>query len=222
MALIMFWGMFGFGEMVSSISFMGDGGRGCWCACPLTAESATFKCFTLKMTASELRSSACFITPFNMKFHCFALFCFLFLSGVFFEKKIIKHLGTIWIWRGLPIFPFKRPLRNSCFQTSCASLDVTSWTLLCCLLSRQAGPVVFIWSIHQILVKVRAVIWLIMWLCGGTETPGGEVFVRSFVSHYPEGFSAAYFFCSKSPGYTSVISLLPSPPSQPRDTVGID
>lgn len=25
MALIMFWGMFGFGEMVSSISFMGDG-----------------------------------------------------------------------------------------------------------------------------------------------------------------------------------------------------
>lgn len=29
MALIMFWGMFGFGEMVSSISFMGDGGGAC-------------------------------------------------------------------------------------------------------------------------------------------------------------------------------------------------
>lgn len=29
MALIMFWGMFGFGEMVSYISFMGDeGGEG--------------------------------------------------------------------------------------------------------------------------------------------------------------------------------------------------
>ncbi|TNN77161.1 hypothetical protein EYF80_012630 [Liparis tanakae] len=33
-----------------------------------------------------------------------------------------------------------------------------------------------------------------------TQTPGGEeVFVRSFVSHYPEGFNAPYFFCSKSP-----------------------
>lgn len=150
---------------------------------------------------------------------CFVLF--YFLNGFFWEN-IIKHLGTIWIWRGLPIFPFKRPLRNSCFQTSCATLDVMRWTLLCCLLSRQTGPVVFIWSVHQILVKVRGVILLIMWLCGGTKTPGGEAFVRSFVSHYPEGFSAAYFFCSKSPGYTSVISLLPSPPSQPQDTVGID
>lgn len=56
------------------------------------------------------------------------------------------------------------------------------------------------------------------------KTPGGEVFVRSFVSHYPEGFSVAYFFCSKSPGYTSVIALLspptpqtpPAPPSPTR------
>lgn len=65
-------------------------------------------------------------------------------------------------------------------------------------------------------------ILLIMRLCCTAETPGGEVFVRSFVSHYPEGFSATYFFCSKSLGYTSVISLLPSPPSKLEDTVGID
>lgn len=220
MALIMFWGMFGFGEMVSSISFMGDGGRGCWCACPLTVESATFKCFTLNMMASEIRFAGLFYytVQYEIPQLCFVLFFFKWL----FWENIIKHLGTIWIWRELPIFPFKRPLQNSCFQTSCATLDVMNWTLLCCLLSREAGPVVFIWSIHQILVKVRGVILLIMWLCGATETPGGEVFVRSFVSHYPEGFSAAYFFCSKSPGYTSVISLLPSPPSQPQDTVGID
>lgn len=50
----------------------------------------------------------------------------------------------------------------------------------------------------------------------------GEAFVRSFVSCYPEGFCAPYFFCSKSPGYTSVISLLHSPPSQIEDTIDID
>lgn len=49
MALIMFWGMFGFGEMVSSISFMGDGGGWlCWRACLLRAESTTLKCFTVE------------------------------------------------------------------------------------------------------------------------------------------------------------------------------
>lgn len=75
---------------------------------------------------------------------------------------------------------------------------------------------------HKNSQSVCGVILLIKWLCCGAKTPGGEVFVRSFVSHYPEGFSTPYFFCSKSPGYTSVISLLLSPPSQLKDTVGID
>lgn len=87
---------------------------------------------------------------------------------------------------------------------------------------KSSGTLVGVSCIHQNSVKVCGVILLIMWLCCGAETPGGEVFVRSFVSHYPEGFSAPYFFCSKSPGYTRVISLLPSPPSQLEDTVGID
>lgn len=42
MALIMFSGMFGLGEMVSYISFMGAGGRGCWCGRLLRARLKNF------------------------------------------------------------------------------------------------------------------------------------------------------------------------------------
>lgn len=65
-------------------------------------------------------------------------------------------------------------------------------TLLHCLFFKSNGTPVSFSSIHKNSLNVCSVILLIMWLCCGAETPGGEVFVRSFVSHYPEGFSTPF------------------------------
>lgn len=222
MALIMFSGMFGFGEMVSYISFMGDGGRGCWCGCLITTGNAALKNFPFFPIRSLNYPCCLFYYPLQYEISLVCFLCF-FMPFYFWQNhKTFQHNGIL---RGLPIFALTCLLQNSCFQTSCT----THWfgeklllTLLFCLFFESNGsPVTFSYTCKD-LSNIYSVILLIMWLCCGAETPGGEVFVRSFVSHYPEGFSAPYFFCSKSPGYTSVIPLLPSPPSQLKNTVGID
>lgn len=142
----------------------------------------------------------------------------------FIFDNIIKHFSAMGFWKDcqylhwhvcseIAIFKHHVPhtdLENAHVNFIALFIFVSNGTLVSCSCT------------HKNSSNVCGVILLIMWLCCGAETPGGEVFVRSFVSHYPEGFSAPYFFCSKSPGYTSVISLLPSPPSQLKDTVGID
>ena len=218
MALIMFSGMFGFGEMVSYISFMGDGGRSCWCGCLVTAESALMKNFPLPIGFFELCLLDYFIAHRNMKFHLSALFALLCLLVV---DNIIKHSSTMGFWEDCLYF-----CRHVCSKTAISKHHMPDTDLAKAhvnfiapfICESNGTPVIFFLYSSN----VWGVIVLIMWLCCGAETPGGEFFVRSFVSHYPEGFSAPYFFCSESPGYTSVISLLLSPPSQLKDTNGID
>ncbi len=218
MALIMFSGMFGFGEMVSYISFMGDGGGGCWCGCLLTAGSATLKNFTFLVGSLNY---ACWLILLHTAIWNFTYLLCLLLYG-FYLWHNHKTFECDGILRGLPIFALTCLLQNSYFQTSCATHRFAGFSCqLYCTVYFQVK------SHSPAFIRIQWMfvcsgIMLIMWLCCGAETPGGEVFVRSFVSHYPEGFSAPYFFCSKSPGYTSVISLLPFPPSQLKDTVGID
>lgn len=87
MALIMFWGMFGFGEMVSSISFMGDGegvghvGTGGSADVRAYSELRVLHWSVLlwKTTALKLHLLACFITQLNMEFHSAAFFVFFML-----------------------------------------------------------------------------------------------------------------------------------------------
>lgn len=87
MALIMFWGMFGFGEMVSSISFMGNGGEGGAADVRAYSELRVLHWSVLlwKTTALKLHLLACFITQLNMEFHSTAFFVFFYAS----------HLGKI-------------------------------------------------------------------------------------------------------------------------------
>lgn len=217
MALIMFSGMFGFGEMVSYISFMGDGGRGCWCGCLVTAGSDALKDFTFLIGPLNY---ACWIFLLRTSIWNVTLHCLLF----FFISDTIKHFSAmgfgedcqylLWhIFSEAAIFKHHVPLTdlvNAHVNFIALFIFVSNGAPVSSSCTRKNSP------------SVCGVILLIKWLCCGAKTPGGEVFVRSFVSHYPEGFSAPYFFCSKSPGYTSVISLLPSPPSQLKDTVGID
>ena len=86
MALIMFWGMFGFGEMVSYISFMGHGGVGwgrggggffdTWAI----AGCAVLRNFTLGVF--RLRLWACFIT----------VQCELHLSAVVYNIFVLSFM----------------------------------------------------------------------------------------------------------------------------------
>lgn len=74
MALIMFSGMFGFGEMVSYISFMGDGRKGLLMWMLGYSINSTLKNF-LKNRVCELCLLAYFIS--NKRFH---LSAFLYLT----------------------------------------------------------------------------------------------------------------------------------------------
>lgn len=100
MALIMLSGMFGFGGMVSSISFIGDGGRGCWCGYPLTAEGATFQ-----------RN-----TGFKK---LFKLFLFHLLLPAAKEMSLVyysdsrNHFLARWDFRGLPVFGLTWLVQNT-------------------------------------------------------------------------------------------------------------
>lgn len=153
-----------------------------------------------------------YTVQYDISLVCFVCFFMSFISWQY--HKTFQHNGIL---RWLPIFALTFLLRNGHFLT-CAKRYLYCTVYF---LESNDTPVSFSHS-HENSSNVCSVISLIMWLCCCAKTPGGEVFVRSFVSHYPEGFCAPYFFCSKSPGYTSVISLLPSPPSQLKDTVGID
>lgn len=137
MALIMFLGMFGFGEMVSYISFMGDGGRGCWCGCLLTAGSVALKDFTFSM---GFLNYACWpILLYTVIWNSTCLPYLLFYA--FYLWQCHKTFQCDGILRGLPIFALTYLLSNSYFQTSCATHTHIRWmfmsTLLRCLFSSQ-------------------------------------------------------------------------------------
>lgn len=136
----------------------------------------------------------------------------------FISDNIIKHLSAMSFWEDCQYLHWHVCSRITIFKHHVSLNDLVKAhvnVIVLFIFMSNGTPVSFSCT-HKNSSSVCGVILLIKWLCCGTETPGGEVFVRSFVSHYPEGFSAPYFFCSKSPGYTSVISLLPSPPSQLR------
>lgn len=207
MALIMYWGMFGLGEMDSYISFGG------WVGRVLMLILAHFwKCYI----AQFLFSSSSLWIVLGRQFYYTSQYkislVFIIPSFISFTSlDNIKHTCAIQSWkqrqRCAEMILFFNHVLHSCW-----------WIDLCCLVyfkvGRQSG------KIHQESMKVCDLAHSVTFLwCRNSR---GEAFVRSFVSHHPEGFYAPYFFCSKSPGYTSVISLLHSPPSQIEDTVGID
>lgn len=196
MALIMFSGVFGFGEMVSYISFMGDGGRGCWRGCLVTAGSATLRNFTFSIGSLNYACWLILLHTTIWNFTCLALFAFY----VFYLWQYHKTLQCDGILRGLPIFALTCLLQNSYFPTSCARDrfgQCSCW--LYCSIFESNGTLVSFSCTHKNSSNVCGVILLIMWLCCGAETPGGEVFVRSFVSHYPEGFQRSIFLLQQVP-----------------------
>lgn len=87
--------------------------------------------------------------------------------------------------------PHSEPIWNACVNRF---LFYFHFFVVHCLFLSQMALFHFI---HTNLTTVCEVILLIMWLYCGAKTPGGEVFVRSFVSHYPEGFSTLFFFFLK-------------------------
>lgn len=138
--------------------------------------------------------------------------------------NIIKHWSAMGFWVDCQYLRWHVSSKIATFKHHVPQNNLVNASVNCIALFifESNGTLVSFPCTHKNSSNVCSAILLIMWLCCDAETPRGEVFVRSFVSHYPEGLNAPYFFCSKSPGYTSVISLLPSPPSQQKDTVGID
>lgn len=152
--------------------------------------------------------------------------CFVCFFMSFICVNIIKHFSVMGFWEDCQYLRWHVCSKVATFQhhvphTDLVNAHVNFYRTVYFPRVKWHSGKLLLYS-YEFIKCMRCVILLIMWLCCGAETPGGEVFVRSFVSHYPEGFSAPYFFCSESPGYTSVISLLPSPPSRLKDTVGID
>lgn len=139
----------------------------------------------------------------NMKFHLSS--SFLFYISYFFTQY--KTYGCNTVLKALAISRVRSKITYF-FSDSFYH---------CCVVEYKLG-----WSekIHQESMKVCDLAHCVTFLW--CRNSGGEAFVRSFVSRYPQGFCAPYFFRSESPGYTSVISLLHSPPSQLEDTIGID
>lgn len=211
MALIMFWGMFGFGEMVSSISFMGGGGGWlCWRACLLRAE---------RTTDLKLHLLACFITQLNMEFHSAAFFWFFlcFLFGV----NIIKTFQQNRTFRGLRILClYVFPLKNSRSWVHCKPLDAINWSLLCCLFSKQSRPVVFVSRTHQAAVKVAARPPLIMWLCHGTKNSRRRSLCQEFCFSLPRGLQRCIFLLQQVPRlyqcYHFIATSYPATPTTRR------
>lgn len=153
-----------------------------------------------------------------------SLVCFVCFFMSFFCDNIIKHFSAMGFWEVCQYLRWHVCSKTAIFRHHVPHTDLvnTHVNFIASFVFESNGAPVSFSCVCKNSLNVCDVILLIIWLCCGAETPGGEVFVRSFVSHYPEGFTAPYFFCSKSPGCTSVISLLPSPPSQLKDTVGID
>lgn len=205
MALIMYWGMFGFGEMDSYISFTARR-RGRWCWYPLTSESATFHNFFFQIEVYEL----CQLDRFTIHHNIKLLSSFLFL-------KNICNISTWYKIHWYNTVLKARAILHVCSKITSFFSCSLWWICYRCVVYFKVG---WCGKSHQESMKVCDLAHCVTFLwCRNSR---GEAFVRSFVSCYPEGFCAPYFFCSKSPGYTSVISLLHSPPSQIEDTVGID
>lgn len=181
-------------------------------------------------------SRSAVLENFTLRWSLWMMLVELFHYRLQYEIMLVR---LVWLWLVFVTislnFPVQRHFeRMPIFAAKClrqSGLDFSSSNIKSDLTHTTTLYHVYFcakWCSHKALlhfmnsVNVCSVIWLIMWLCCGAETPEGEVFVRSFVSHYPEGFSTPYFFCSESPGCSSVIALLPSPPSQLKYTIGID
>lgn len=92
MALIMFWGMFGFGEMVSYISFMGAGGRGCWCWCLLTAK----KCYVEEFCSFPTGSLTYMHWPIFLHTAIWNFTCLLCLPFYVFYLSLQFNVMGFW------------------------------------------------------------------------------------------------------------------------------
>lgn len=225
MALIMFSGMFGFGEMVPYISFTGDGGRSRWCGRLDTAESALMKNFPFSIGSLNY---ACWIillrtTIWNFTCLLFLLF-FRLLCVCLVVDNIIKQSSKMGFWEDCLYLCWHVCSKEAVRKHHVPHTDLANANV------NFIAPFVCEANGTPVTSPVRAWIrWMyVAWACSlcdfavvqklrEEKSLSGVLFL--ITQRAP---SAPYFFCSESPGYTSVISLLLPPPSQLRDTNGID
>lgn len=202
MALIMYWGMFGFGEMDSYISFTARR-RGRWCWYPLTSESATFHNFFFQVEVYEL----CQLDRFTIHHNIKLLSSFLFKKIFVTYRPNIKYIGAIQCWKQ------GQYCKIYIYNIVCSKITFFSVTLC----DEFDIVVLFISRLDSVERVIKNqwkyVILLIVWLFCGAETPR-EKPLSGVLFLVTQKASVLYISSAASPQVIPVLSLycIPLPP----------